>query len=179
MTVDLNGELYIDRKARTNQGVQWNFVFNNDTSVQPDEVGLCSFDNPSWVATVDPPKAGATFGVSLTCGNFFSPYKLISIIPEGFAGRFFLVGTAACVTVGEPWKLGSTDHVGDAGPLMLNGEGGYNVFRHEYSLDDPGRSRAFVGGLKTFARHSIYQLGLTIPGNEIFGNVWGPEWETQ
>lgn len=179
VTVDINGDLGIQRLARTDQGIQWNHVFNNETSVQPDEIGLCTFDNPSWAATSDPPKIQNSFGFTLTCGNFFAPLALIQLIPEGFVGRFRLLGTPACVPIGEPWKLGSSEIAGVIPPLLLNGEAGYNLFRAEYSPDTPGRSRALVGGLRTIFRSSTYQLGLTIKSSDIFGNKWGPEWETQ
>ncbi len=113
------------------QGAFWNHVFNDSCSVQPDKIGRCTFDQPTWARCT---------GTSNTPSGF-GEFALFGIYPSNS-----LESPGGLVTLGGPWELallspGQVD-------LSINPEngGGWNTFAKHPILDDVW----LVGGMRTF-----------------------------
>lgn len=110
------------------QGMFWNHAYNGAVTVRPGQIGLLTFDLPTWVAVV-----GVTGETT-----------------EGFAtqGQFrFGYAVDAPVVIGEPWKLGLVPDGFSVPDWGIDDGGGINVFGGHQGVNDV----AYVGGLPTWA----------------------------
>lgn len=106
------------------QGPNFRHGFNNHLGVDPGELGLMTFDMPTWSAVV--PSALIQFGSFLSMGIYLD------------------VDLVTINELGAPWKLGYAEGLRD---YSNHQNTGYNNYRYESENE-----RAFVGGIETVVK---------------------------
>ncbi len=106
------------------QGPNFRHGFNNHIGVQPGELGLMTFDLPTWSAVVP--------SVSIQFGSFLS------------MGVYLDIDLVTINELGAPWKLGYAAGLRDYSDHQNTG---YNNYRYESANE-----RAFVGGIETVVK---------------------------
>lgn len=115
-----------NRTYTDEQGAGWNNAFNNAVDLPPGQIGLCTFDLPTWAALE--PGSTPTFGQFVTFGVYRPP-----------GGTVF--------TIGSPWLMEIYPFPGSFYPGT---GGGFNVFCGHPAIDDV----AWIGGMETYMKRA-------------------------